>query len=147
MLSEVKMARAGVAVCRSSVFGGADADANVGLIELHCTREHGVNQDQDLSPANIGQGQGRSTPSGQFRNGRISNSTYSRNATGKDLLYSQPSENEIVFRTMPTPSISTSTTSPSLRNSFRKYPTPAGVPVIITVPLRSVVPRDKWLII
>ena len=49
----------------------------------------------------------------------------------------------IVFFTLATPPTSTSTTSPSRRNSLRKKPTPDGVPVMITVPFLRVIPRDR----
>lgn len=50
--------------------------------------------------------------------------------------------NAILFFTLPNPSIFTSTTSPSFshKGSFIPMATPAGVPVIITVPASSVVP-------
>lgn len=50
----------------------------------------------------------------------------------------------IRFFVAATPSISTSTMSPSFKNSLRKQPTPDGVPVMIRVPLRRVVPRERW---
>ena len=49
------------------------------------------------------------------------------------------------LRVRPTPAISTSTTSPACKNTFgeRPNPTPDGVPVMITVPANSVVPRES----
>ena len=56
--------------------------------------------------------------------------------------------NTIRFSIRPIPEISTSTTSPSMSSAGgdRATPTPAGVPVMITVPFRSVIPRLKYLI-
>src|SRR2546426_3322716 len=50
----------------------------------------------------------------------------------------------IVFRSTPMPSISISTTSPTLRYSggVRAKPTPAGVPVMITSPGHSSQPAE-----
>jgi hypothetical protein len=51
----------------------------------------------------------------------------------------------MVLRSVPTPSISISTTSPSFKNDLGLWnaPTPAGVPVMTAVSAGMVVPESK----
>jgi hypothetical protein len=58
-------------------------------------------------------------------------------------------QNLTLFAILPIPSTSISTKSPSFKNPFgsMKNPTPLGVPVIITVPFRNVVPRLRCAMI